>query len=141
MLERLLAERVALRLLLGADIAAAERRDDLGTGTFWYIILMPSLDACSASGMIEASPGWPIMAMPSGLAATASRSCWTIFSDVPAGEDVVDLRAGVGRRLLGAVVDDGAEGVAFGAADEEADVDVLAPVVAQRLRVAAVATP
>ena len=30
--------------------------------------------------MIEASPGWPIIAMPSGLAATASRSCCTIFS-------------------------------------------------------------
>ena len=51
-----------------------------GTGTFWYIILMPSFDACSASGMIEASPGWPIIAMPAGLAATASRSCCTIFS-------------------------------------------------------------
>ena len=41
---------------------------------------MPSLDACSASGMIEASPGCPIIAMPSGFAATASRSCCTIFS-------------------------------------------------------------
>ena len=55
--------------------------------------------------------------------------------DVPAGEDVVDLGARVGGRLLGAVVDDGAEGVAFGAADEEAELHVLAPVVAQRLRV------
>ena len=84
--------------------------------------------------MIESSPGWPIMAMPSGFEATASRSCCTIFSDRPAGEDVVDLRAGVGGRLLGAVVDDRAEGIALGAADEEADVDVLAPFVAQRLR-------
>ena len=54
---------------------------------------------------------------------------------VPAGEDVVDLGAGVVRGLDGAVVDDGAEAVAFGAADEEADMDVLAPLVAERLGV------
>ena len=54
--------------------------------------------------------------------------------DVPAGEDVVDLRAEIGFGLLGAVIDDGAEGIALGAADEEADVDVLAPFVVERLR-------
>ena len=43
---------------------------------------MPALEASSASGMIAALPGWPIMAMPSGLAAIASRSCWTIFSEL-----------------------------------------------------------
>ena len=64
--ERLGAERAPLRLLLGADIAAAELRRHLRHGTFWYIILMPALAASSASGMIGASPGWPIMAMPSG---------------------------------------------------------------------------
>ena len=30
---------------------------------------------------MESGPGWPIIAMPSGAEATASRSCWTIFSD------------------------------------------------------------
>ena len=55
--------------------------------------------------------------------------------DRPAGEDVLDVGARVGGRLLGAVVDDGAEGVAFRPADEEAELHVLAPVLAQRLRV------
>ena len=54
---------------------------------------------------------------------------------------VVDMqairRAEIGFRLLRAIVDDGAEGIALGAADEEADVHVLAPLVVERLRRAA----
>src|SRR6185503_17412077 len=41
-------------------------------------------------------------------------------------------RAGIMRRLHRAVVDDGAEAIALGAADEEADVRVAAPFVAER---------
>ena len=77
------------------------------------------------------------MAMPSGLAATASRNCCIIFSLCPAREDVVDLRAGVGCGLPGAIVDDGAEGIALGAADEETEMDLAAPFVAQRVGVGA----
>ena len=57
----------------------------------------------------------------------------------PAGEDIIDLRAGVGRGLPRAVVDDRAEGVALRAADEEAQMHLAAPFVAQgrRLRGAA----
>ncbi len=51
---------------------------------------------------------------------------------LPAREDVVDLRPGVGRGLAGAIVDDRPEGVAFGAADEKAQVHLAAPFVAQR---------
>jgi hypothetical protein len=43
-----------------------------------YIILMPAAAACSASGMIAASPGWPIMAMPIGAWPITSRS-WVII--------------------------------------------------------------
>ena len=50
----------------------------------------------------------------------------------PAGKDVIDLRARVSGRLTRAVVDDRAEGVAFRAADEEAQVHLAAPFVAQR---------
>jgi len=52
---------------------------------------------------------------------------------VPPGKDVVDLGAGVMRRLHRAIVDDGAEAVPLGAADEEADMRVAAPFVAQRI--------
>ena len=50
---------------------------------------------------------------------------------VPAGEEIVDMRAGVRGGLSRAVVDDGAERVALRAAHEEADIDLAAPFVAQ----------
>jgi hypothetical protein len=48
-----------------------------------------------------------------------------------AGKDIIDLRARVGGGLSRAVVNDRAEGVALGAADEEAQVHFAAPFVAQ----------
>ena len=49
----------------------------------------------------------------------------------PAGKDIVNLRAGVGGCLTRAIIDDRAEGVPFRAADEEAQVHLAAPFVAQ----------
>ena len=49
---------------------------------------------------------------------------------LPTREDVIDLRAGVGGGLAGAVVDDSAEGVALGSADKEAQMHLAAPFVA-----------
>jgi hypothetical protein len=49
---------------------------------------------------------------------------------VPAGEQVIDLGPGVGGRLARTIVDDVGEGIALGAADEEADIDLAAPLVA-----------
>jgi hypothetical protein len=49
---------------------------------------------------------------------------------LPTREDVIDLRAGVGGGLAGAVVDDSAEGVALGPADKEAQMHFAAPFVA-----------
>ena len=92
--DRLGAERVALRLLLGADIAAAELGDDLRHRH----VLVHHLDAGLGRLLGQRhdrrrrrdGPSW--RCRPASTA-TASRSCCTIFSDVPAGEDVVDLRA------------------------------------------------
>jgi hypothetical protein len=52
---------------------------------------------------------------------------------LPAREHEIDLGAGIGLRLPGAVVDDRAEPVPFRPAHKEADMHVAAPVVAQGL--------
>ena len=133
-LERLGAERAALLLLLGADIAAAERRHHLRHRH----VLVHHLDAVLVRLFGQRHDRGVARMAHHGDAAGLDRDRFAQLLhhllDVPLGEDVVDLRPEIGRRLLGAIVDDGAEGVALGAADEEADVDVLAPLGVERLR-------
>ena len=60
--------------------AIAFRARTSGTSTFIYMTLIPAASACSASGIRAASPGWPIIAIPSGACPIMSRNCVTICS-------------------------------------------------------------
>ena len=130
-LDRLDAERVALLGLLGADIAAAELRHDLRHRH----VLIHHLDA-GLRGFLGERHDRGVAGMAhhrDAVRLDGDRLAQLLdhLLDVPAGEDVVDGRPEVVLGLLGAVVDDGAEGVALRAADEEAQVDALAPFVAR----------
>ena len=134
-LERPHAEGGALRPELCTDVSAAEGRDDLGHRH----VLVHHLDAVLRR-LLGQRHDRSIARVAHHR--DASRLGGDRLAELlhhplhrPAGEDVVDVRAGVGSRLPCAVVDDGAEGVALGPADEEAQLHVLAPVLAQRLRV------
>ena len=134
-LEGSLAERMALRAELGTDVSSAEGRDDVGHRH----VLVHHLNAVLRRLLGQRHDrGVARMAHhrdAGGLCGDRLAQLLHHLLDRPAGEDVFDVGAGVRGRLLGAVVDDGAEGVAFRPADEEAELHVLAPVLAQRLRV------
>ena len=74
------AERPPLRGEVRADVAAAEGSPHLGH----VDVLVLHEDALGVrllrEGHDRGVPGWPIMAIPSGFAAMASRSWLTIFS-------------------------------------------------------------
>ena len=132
---------MALRLLLGADIAAADLVDRRGHGH----VLIHHLDAGLGRFLGERHDrrlaGMAHHRDAVGLGGDRLAQLLHHLLVDPAGEDVIDLRAGVGRRLPGAVIDDRAEGVALGAADEEADMHLAAPFVAQRRRLRGALTP
>ena len=134
-LERPHAKGGTLRLELGTDVAAAEGRHDLGDRH----VLVHHLDAV-LRGLFGQRHDRGIARVAHHR--DASRLGGDRLAELlhhllhrPAREDVVDVSAGVGSRLPRAVVDDSAEGVTLGPAHEEAQLHVLAPVLAQRLRV------
>ena len=125
------AERMALRRLLRADIAAADLVDRRGHGH----VLIHHLDAGLGRLLRERNDrrfaGMAHHRDAVGMGGDRLAQLLHHLLVDPAGEDIVDLRAGVGGSLLRAVIDDRAERVALGAADEEADMRLAAPFVAQ----------
>ena len=126
------AERMALRRLLRADITAAHLVDRRRHGH----VLVHHLDAL-LGGLLRQREDRRLARMAHhgdavGMGRDRLAQLLGHLFVGPAGKDVIDLRAGVGGGLSRAVVDDRAEGVAFGAADEEAQVHLAAPFVAQR---------
>ena len=123
---------MALRRLLRADITAAHLVDRRRHGH----VLVHHLDALLGGLFRQREDGRLARMAHHGDAVGMGRDRLAqllghLFVG-PAGKDIIDLRAGVGGGLARAVVDDGAEGVALGAADEEAQVHLAAPFVAQR---------
>jgi hypothetical protein len=126
-LDRLTSQRAPLLLLLGSDIAAAERRHDLWDGH----VLVHHLGAALVGLLGERHDGRIAGMAHHRDAARFYRNRLAQLLNhsfvVPARENIVHLRTEIGLGLLRAVIDDGAEGIAFRTADEKADVDVLAP--------------
>ena len=125
----------ALRLELRPDVAAPERRHDLRDRH----VLVHHLDAI-LRGLLGQRHyrGIARMAHHRDAGRLGGHGFAKLLHHLlhrPTGEDVVDVRSDIGLGLLGAIVDDGAEGVALRPADEETQVHVLAPIVAQSLRV------
>ena len=124
------AQRMALRRLLRADIAAADLVDRSRHGH----VLVHHLDALLGGFLRQRQDGcFARMTHHRNAVGMSSNRFAQLLRHLfvrPAGKDVIDLRAGVVRGLTRAVVNDRAEGVALSAADEEAQVHLAAPFVA-----------
>ena len=130
--DRFLAERPALRVLLGADIATAE----LGGDFVHRHVLVHHLDA-SLGGFLGQRHDRRVAGVAHhgdavGLGGNRFAQLLDHLLGAPAREHVVDLGAGILGGLDRAIVDDRGEGIAFRTAHKEADLDVAAPLVAQR---------